>query len=278
MMSDTLALSGRSLTKWIRSPFSLIPIVIQAAVWLLLFGNSFNPANSLPGVSGSSGGLGPLTTAFGGTPNYITFLTPGVMGMIALTGMSFLGVDFVLDRINEYLDILKTAPIARTSIYFGGVVQNIVKAIIQTGITFGVAFLVPNGLRLGSGFGVLNLAGVFVAIFLLTAVFSTLFTAISESAKNTDSFFAVVNFIFFPVAFTSTALFPLSFVPSGLKPVAQVNPISLSSDAMRLVVIHGTLTAAEFTSFVMDLAGLGVYIAIFALVGTFIAKRALNPE
>jgi ABC-2 type transport system permease protein len=276
-MNDTLALSGRSLTKWIRSPFSLIPIVIQAAVWLLLFGNSFNPANSIPGAS-TSGGLGPLTAAFGGSQNYVTFLTPGVMGMIALTGMSFLGVDFVLDRLNGYLDVLKTTPIPRTSIYFGGVVQNIVKAIVQTGITFLVAFVVPNGLRVGSGFGILNLVGIFVAIFLLTAVFSALFTAISDSAKTTDSFFAVVNFLFFPVAFTSTALFPLSFFPSWLKPIAQVNPISLASEAMRLVLINGTLTAAQLSSFFMDLAGLGVYIVIFAILGTLIAKNALKAE
>jgi ABC-2 type transport system permease protein len=277
MMSDTLALSGRSLLKWIRSPFSLIPIVIQAVVWLLLFGNSFNPANSLPG--GTTGGsLGLLAPAFGGAQNYITFLTPGVMGMIALTGMSFLGVDFVLDRLNGYVDMLKTSPIARSSIYFGGVVQNVVKAIIQTTITFLVAFVVPNGLRVGGGFGILNLAGIFVAIALLTTVFSTLFTGISVSAKSTDSFFAIVNFLFFPVAFTSTALFPLSFFPSWLKPIAQVNPISLASEAVRLVVVNGALTAAQFSSFIGDLAGLAIYVVLFAILGTLLARNALKAE
>ena len=277
MMSDTLALSGRSLLKWIRSPFSLIPIVIQAVVWLLLFGTSFNPANSLPG--GTTGGsLGLLAPAFGGAQNYITFLTPGVMAMIALTGMTFLGVDFVLDRLNGYADMLKTAPIARSSIYFGGVLQNTVKAIIQTTITFLVAFVVPNGMRVGIGFGILNLAGIFAAVVLLTTVFSTLFTGISVSAKSTDSFFAVVNFLFFPVAFTSVALFPLSFFPSWLKPIAQINPISLASEAIRLVVVNGALTAAQFSSFIGDLAGLAVYVPLFAIMGTLLARNALKAE
>jgi ABC-2 type transport system permease protein len=276
-MRDTIALSQRSLLKWIRSPFSLIPIVIQAVVWLLLFGNSFNPANSLPGTS-TGGSLGILAPAFGGAQNYITFLTPGVMSMIALTGMTFLGVDFVLDRLNGYSDMLKASPIARSSIYFGGVVQNTEKAIIQTTITFLVAFVVPNGIRVGGGFGVLDVVGIFAAIALLTTVFSTLFTGISVSAKSTDSFFAVVNFLFFPVAFTSTALFPLSFFPAWLKPVAQVNPISLASDAVRLVVVNGALTGAQLSTLLGDLAGLAVYVVLFAILGTLLARNALKAE
>lgn len=276
MISDTIALSGRSLRKWIRSPFSILPIVIQAVVWLLLFGNSFNPGNSATSASGGS--LGLLQSAFGGAPNYITFLTPGVIGMLALTGMSFLGVDFVMDRLNGYLDMLKTSPIPRTSIYFGGVLQNIVKAIVAAVITFVVALIVPNGLKLATGFGILNLLGVFFAIAMLTTVFSTLFTGISVAAKSTDSFFAVVNFLFFPVAFTSTALFPIAFFPGWLKPVAEANPISLASNAARLLVVNSTLSASQLSSFAGDILGLFVYVIVFVVLGTLLAKNALKAE
>jgi ABC-2 type transport system permease protein len=275
MFSDTIALSGRSLKKWIRSPFSIFPIVLQAIVWLLLFGNSFNPGNAL---SSSQGSLGILQQVFEGAATYITFLTPGVIGMLALTGMSFLGVDFVMDRINGYLDMLKTSPIPRTSIYFGGVLQNIVKAIVAAVITFLVALVVPDGLRLASDFGILNLLGIFFAIAMLTTVFSTLFTGISIAAKTTDSFFAVVNFLFFPVAFTSTAMFPINFFPGWLKPIAQANPISLASEAARLLVINGTLTAAQLSSFAGDILGLVAYAIVFFLLGTFLAKNALKAE
>ena len=95
MISETLALGKRALTKWVRNPFAVIVTSIQALFWLALFGNSFNPANAL--ASSSGGSLGPLRQAFGGAPNYITFLTPGVIGLVALTGMSFMGVDLVFD-------------------------------------------------------------------------------------------------------------------------------------------------------------------------------------
>lgn len=271
MFNDALTLSGRSLRKWARNPFSIVPIAIQAVVWLLLFGNSFSP-----GGSGSS--LGVLKYAFGGAPNYITFLTPGIIGMLALTGMTFLGVDFVMDRLNGYLDMLKTSPIPRTSIYFGGVLQNIVKAMIAAIITFGVALIIPNGLKLASGFGIVNLGGVFFAVAMLTAVFSSLFTGISVAARSTDSFFAIVNFLFFPVAFTSTALFPISFFPGWLKPVAQANPITLASEAARLVIVNGTLSAAQVASYAEYIAGLAVYIVAFAILGVVLAKNALKAE
>jgi len=268
MLSDTLALSGRSLRKWIRNPFSLIPIVIQSIVWLLLFGNSFNPGNSLPSSTGGS--LGLLEHSFGGAPNYITYLTPGVIGMLALTGMTFLGVDFVMDRLNGYLDMLKISPIPRSSIYFGGVLQNIVKAIVTSAITLVVALLIPNGLRLASSFGILDLLGIFVAIGILTAV--------SIAAKSTDSFFAVVNFLFFPVAFTSTALFPISFFPSWLEPIARANPISLASEAIRLLVVNGTLSVAQLSTFAEYIGGLCAYTIIFVVLGSLLARNALKAE
>lgn len=274
-MSDTIALGTRSLKKWVRNPFSILPIAIQALVWLLLFGNSFNPGSAL---SSSGGSLGILRNAFGGAPNYITYLTPGIIGMLVVTGMSFLGVDFVMDRLNGYLDMLKASPIPRTSIYFGGVVQNIVKAMIAAVITFVVALIVPDGLTLASGFGIVNLFAVFFAVAVLSGVFSMLFTGVAVAAKSTDSFFAVVNFLFFPIAFTSTAMFPISFFPGWLKPVAEANPISLASGAARLAVVNATLTAPQVSTYLGDILGLAVYVIVFAVLGVFLAENALKAE
>jgi ABC-2 type transport system permease protein len=277
MISETLALTRRSLKKWIRNPFAVIVTIIQSIFWLALFGNSFNPANAISSSTGG-GSLGPLQQAFGGAANYITFLTPGVISIIALTGMSFMGVDLVLDRINGYLNVVSTYPIRRSSIYFGGVVQNMAKAMVQIPVTFLLALVVPNGLRLAQGFGILNLLGVFTAIALLTVVFSTLFTGIALSVKSTDSFFGLVNFLTFPIMFTSTAFFPISFFPDWLKPIAQANPISMASAAARVLLMNGTLSAAQLSALAGDLAGLSVFIILFAILGTLMARNALKAR
>ena len=276
MIGETLVLGKRALTKWVRNPFAVVVTSIQALFWLALFGNSFNPANAFSSTSGGS--LGPLQQAFGGAPNYITYLAPGVIGLVALTGMSFMGVDLVFDRINGYLDTLRAFPIPRTSIYFGGVVQNIAKGMVAAPITFALALVIPDGLRLTPGFGVLNLIGVFGVVALLTAVFATFFTGIAISVKSTDSFFAAVNFLTFPFMFTSSAFFPLSFFPGWLKPLAQANPITLASDAMRLLILNSTLSAPQVQALLGDLAGLSVIGVLFVALGMAMARNALKAR
>ncbi len=276
MISETVALTSRWLKKWARNPIAMLAGAIQGIFWLLLFGNSFNPANAFTSPMGGS--LGPLQTAFGGASNYITFLAPGVIGLVVLTTMSFLGSDLVMDRINGYIGMLSTYPIPRSSIYFGGVLQNLVKAMVLATITFMLAIIVPNGMALAQGFGLIDLLGVFVAIALLCAVLSTFFTGIALSVKSMDSFFGIVNFLVFPIMFTSTALFPISFFPNWLRPIADVNPVSLACDAIRLLVINGTLSASQLSDFTGDLIGLTIFAAAFTVLGILMAKNALRPR
>ena len=276
MIVESFALGRRALTKWVRNPFAVIVTSLQALFWLALFGDSFNPTNAFGG--GTNGSLGPLQTAFGGAPTYITFLAPGVIGLVALTGMSFMGVDLVFDRINGYLDVLRAFPIPRTSIYFGGVIQNVAKGMVAAPITFVIALVIPNGLELGHGFGVVDLLGVFAIVALLTAVFATFFTGVAISVKSTDSFFAAINFLTFPIMFTSSAFFPLSFFPGWLKPVAQANPITLASDAMRLLIVNSNLSAPQIQALVGDVAGLAIFGAVFSLLGVLMARNALRAR
>ena len=276
MIAESLTLGRRALTKWTRNPFAVIVTSIQALFWLALFGNSFNPANAF--ASSAGGSLGPLQQAFGGASNYITYLTPGVISIVALTGMSFMGVDLVFDRINGYLDVLRAFPIPRTSIYFGGVIQNVAKGMVAAPITFVLALAIPNGLKLAQGFGLLNFLGIFAVVALLTLVFSTFFTGIAISVKSTDSFFAAVNFLTFPFMFTSSAFFPLSFFPGWLKPVAQANPITLASDAMRLLIVNSSLGAAQVQALAADVGGLAIFGVLFAALGITMARSALKAR
>lgn len=276
MIGESVTLAKRSLKKWTYNPLAMLAGAIQGIFWLVLFGNSFNPANAF--ASSPGGSRGPLQQAFGGASNYITFLAPGVIGLVVLTTMSFLGSDLVLDRINGYIGMLSTYPIPRSSIYFGGVLQNLAKAMVLAAITFVLAIIVPNGMVLAQGFGILNLLGVFVAIALLCAVFSTFFTGIALSVKSMDSFFGLVNFLTFPIMFTSTALFPISFFPEWLKPIAEVNPLSLACNAVRLVVINGILSASQASDFALDLIGLLIFAIAFAIMGIMMARKALKPR
>jgi hypothetical protein len=106
MFSDTLALTGRSLKKWIRDPAAIMPGLFMAVFWLALFGSSFNPVNLVPTQIGGTA-LSPvliqaiksaMTSVFSGAANYVTFLTAGVISSIVIINMAYGGIDIVLDR------------------------------------------------------------------------------------------------------------------------------------------------------------------------------------
>ncbi len=286
MFNDTLALTARSLKKWIRNPAAIMPGVFMAIFWLALFGSSFNPVNLVPKQVGStplSPALvlqikGAISSVFGGAANYITFLTAGIITLIVIINMAYGGIDIVIDRQIGYLNSLLTAPISRGSIFFSGALQNFVKAMFIAVATFIVGVVLPNGVQFGSGFGVLNLLGVFAAISLVTFGFGCLFTAVAFSVRVVDSLVAIINFLAFPLVFMSSAMFPLGTFPSWLKGVAQVNPVTKAVETARLLIINGNLTASQLSTVALNMLYLVIFAVVLAVIGYIIAKRALKAE
>ena len=286
MFNDTLVLTGRSLKKWIRNPAAIMPGVFMAVFWLALFGSSFNPLNLVPSKVGGTT-LSPtmvlqiksaISSVFGGAANYITFLTAGLIVLIVINSMAYGGIDIVIDRKLGYLNSLLTAPISRASIFFSGALQNFVKAMFIAAITFIVGIVLPNGLQFGAGFNALDLLGIFAAIALVTFGFGCFFTALAFSVKVVDSLIAIINFIAFPLVFMSSAMFPLGTFPSWLKGIAEVNPITKATETARLLIVNGSLTSAQLSTFANNMLYLVVFTIVLATIGYLIARRALKSE
>ena len=286
MLSDLVALTNRALLKWIRNPAAVLPGFFTAVFYIALFGNSFNPTGLVPSsLSGFQ--LSPalleqiktaiLTQTFGGAATYISYLTAGIISLVLVFNMAFGGIDLVLDRQLGFLNTILTSPISRASIYFSGVVQNMVKAMSLAFITFAVAIVLPNGLILGKGFGVLAFLGAFGSFSLLAFSLSCVFTALALSVRSIDSLVAIVNFATFPLVFTSTALFPSADFPSWLRAISNVNPITKATDSARLLMVNGTLTSTQGVSYFWDITYMAVFAIVMAVVGYFAARKALSP-
>jgi ABC-2 type transport system permease protein len=280
MFDETLALTNRALKKWIRNPASVLPGLFTAAFYIALFGNSVNPTNLIPASANSQAiKTAILGTTFGGAANYITYLTAGVICLIVVFNMSFGGIDIVLDRQLGYFNTLLTSPIARASIYFSGVLQNLAKAMLLAVLTFVIALVIPDGLKLTSSFGVLEFLGAFAAIALLGFGLSCIFTALALMVRSIDSLIAIVNFINLPLIFMSSALFPSSSFPSWLKAVSSVNPISKADEAARILIINGNPSASgQLGTFTGDMLYLVAFVIVMAVVGYVAAARAMKPE
>ena len=287
MLDETLALTNRALKKWFRNPWSVLPGLFTAAFYIALFGNSVNPTNFIPtsenGVAIPASALAAikasiLGTTFGGAADYITFLTAGVICLIVVFNMSFGGIDIVLDRQLGYFNTLLTSPIPRASIFFSGVLQNLAKAMLLALVTFVIALLIPDGLKLTSSFGVLEFLGAFSAFALMGFGLSCIFTALALILRSIDSLVAIVNFINLPLIFMSNALFPSTSFPSWLQSISSVNPISKATEGARTLIINGNLSASQLSTFTGDMLYLVGFAIVMAVLGYLAAARAMRPE
>ncbi len=210
----------RELLHFLRSKVTIFASMMQPLVWLLLVGNMFSRTRALPGFPAES---------------YMAFMTPGVLAMVALFGGAFGGMSIIWDRRVGYLSKLLALPIARSSIVVGKMLSVAIRTAIQILIVLCVAFVA--GVRSVTGIAGLPLI-LFIAI-LMSFAFSGISLTVGALVKQPETFWAVVNVLNVPLLFMSSALFPLEFVPSWLRVLGRMNPVTYAIDPMRILMIQG---------------------------------------
>ena len=96
------ALTMRWVKRLSREKFSMLFTLVQPMLfWLIFFGNLFQRAADVQVT---------------GAPDYISFLTAGVVVMTVLNNGLAGGVDLLFDKENGFLERLMTTPIHRTSV------------------------------------------------------------------------------------------------------------------------------------------------------------------
>lgn len=219
-LHDCWFVCWRELLHFLRSKVSILASIFQPLVWLLLVGNIFQRTNALPGFPARS---------------YLDFMTPGVLAMVALFGGSFGGMTVIWDRRVGFLSKLLALPISRASIVVGKMLSIAMRTAFQLLIVLLVAFVL--GVRSATGVWGIPLL-LFIAV-LLTFAFSGISITVGALVKQPETFWAVVNFLTVPLLFTSSALFPLEFVPAWLRAIAYLNPVTYAINSMRALMIGG---------------------------------------
>ena len=105
---------------------------------------------------------------------------------------------------------------------------------------------------------------VILLMLLIATLFSALGIAVASRLSDMQGFQLIMNFLVMPMFFLSGSLFPLTNVPTVLKVIAAVDPLSYGVDAMRTLLIN-------FTHFGigLDVAVLLVIAAIFLGFGSY---------
>lgn len=228
-LQETLALARRLFIQLQRRPATLIAGIIQPLMWLILFGALFK--NIPEGLFGSS-------------QSYGQFLGAGVIVFTAFSGALNAGLPVMFDREFGFLNRLLVAPLAsRFSIVLASAIFITTLSLIQTIAIMAVSYFLGAGLPDPLGLGI-----VASIVLLLVLGVTALSLGLAFALPGHIELLAVIFVTNLPLLFASTALVPLSFMPTWLQFVASLNPLSFAIEPIRYLYLHSNWS---FNSIVM---------------------------
>lgn len=210
-------------------------------------------------------GLNSVVT-IGGT-GYVGFLIPGIVVMSVLFASVTSGIQIIWDKQFGFLKETLVAPISRLQIMLGQTFGGATTACIQ-----GLLIMVI-GLFIESRITALTLTatGVLIALCFMILVgiaFTALGIAIASRMEDFSGFGLIMNFVVLPVFALSGALFPLTTLPSWMKIITYIDPLTYGVQGVRYG-LSGTFNINPLLSFVI-LAGFAL---VMILIGSYSFKR-----
>jgi len=205
----------RQIKRYFRSRSRIVGAVGQPLLFLLALGY----------------GLGSVYKQ-AGQGNYLEFLVPGIMAQTVLFSAMFYGAMIIFDRQFGFLKETLVAPVSRLRIMLGGAIGGATTATLQGSLVLIISFAL--GFR-PHDWAMLPVAVGFMAVL---AIAVTCFSSgIGSFVQDMQGFQAINQFLIFPLYFLSGALYPLTHVPTWLRIIAEINPISYTVDAMRWTLL-----------------------------------------
>ncbi|MGW1679504.1 ABC transporter permease [Saccharopolyspora sp. NPDC002376] len=191
----------------------LITRAIQPALWLVIFGETFNRLRVIP---------------TGDVP-YLDYLAPGILAQSALFVAIFYGIQIIWERDAGVLAKLLVTPTPRVAIVSGKSFAAGVRALAQALVVLVLAALLGVSMTANP----LRLLGVAVAVLLGSAFFCCLSITIAGLVLSRDRLMGIGQAITMPLFFGSNALYPVELMPGWLQVVNRVNPLGYEVDALR---------------------------------------------
>jgi len=246
--TDTLIVAERNLVRLPRAPDMLLAFTVQPIMFVLLFRYVFGGAISTPGY------------------DYADFLIPGIIVQnIAFGGfVTALGLNEDLHK--GLIDRFRSLPMSRAAVLAGRTLSDVVTNLLS------VTILVVTGLIIGFTFhaNAIEIVGGFVLLLLFGYAFSWVFALVGLLVSSPESANSVGFIAVFPLTFISSAFVPVDSMPAVLKAFANVNPFTVTVDAMRSLWIgapaHNNVWGAFVWAFVI--------MAIFAPLAVARYRRA----
>ncbi|RWA15450.1 multidrug ABC transporter permease [Mycolicibacterium brumae DSM 44177] len=207
------AFSLVELQKLRRDRSELLTRMIQPALWLLIFGQTFSH----------------LRVIDTGEVSYLAFLTPGILAQSALFIAIFYGIQIVWDRDAGILAKLMVTPAPPAALVTGKSFAAGIRSVAQVVGVLAIAYLMMIPLTVNP----LRILAAMAVVVLGTVFFTCLSMTLAGLVRNRDRLMGIGQAITMPLFFASNALYPVDIMPEWLQRLSAVNPLSYQVNALR---------------------------------------------
>jgi ABC-2 type transport system permease protein len=189
---------------------------------------------------------------------YIDFITPAMLAVATVMAGTNVGVAAAIDHTNGLHDRFRTLAMPRGLPGVARTVNEMVFTVARAALLVGAAWLLL-GFRF-HGDAVDAVSGL-VVLMVLAGAMSALFGRIGDRLRRPDVVQFAGMMVMMPLMFVSSAFAPLDTMPGWMQALANVNPVSHATDALRGAVL-GTATAWDILSALV--AALAMWVAVIA--------------
>jgi ABC-2 type transport system permease protein len=209
-VSDTAALTGRSLRHIARSPDTIITTTIMPIAFLLMFVYVLGGAIDV------------------GTESYVDYLLPGILLITIASSIAYTAFRLFMDKSSGIVERFQSMPIARSSVLWAHVVTSLVASLVSVTVVVLAALLM--GFRSGAGLlAWLAVAGI-LSLFTLALTWLAVIAGLSAKTVDGASAFSY-PLIFLP--FVSSAFVLTATMPGPVRAFAENQPVTPIVNAIR---------------------------------------------
>ena len=210
-MSEIRALTTRNWRRLGRDPQTLALTVGQPILLLLGFRYLLGGAIAVPG------GV------------YVQYLLPGLFTAAVIIASGGTAISLAQDLQSGIVDRFRTLPIARSAVLAARTTADQVVNLVSLAAI--VALSVPLGFEFRGTTAQVVLA--LALLVLLGYALTWMYAAIGSSLRSPEASYAAGTLALFLLLFASSAFVPIETFPQWLQPIARVQPITMTIDAVR---------------------------------------------
>lgn len=219
-LADTWTMTKRSFRHIVRSPDTIITVVLMPIAMLLLFVYIFG------------GALGQQT----GSTHYVDFITPGIIVMTVISGIAYAALRLNVDIQKGIINRFRTMPVSPSSILSGQAASSTLSNLFSSLLVLAVAFMI--GFRSPAGWlEWLVFAGLVTLFTLATTWMALFFGLLAKTAEGAGSF----SYILILLIFISPSFVPTASMTPVLRGFAENQPLTPIIETMRSLLLQGTV-------------------------------------